>query len=551
MNCSVCYKRLLPAAFVAFAVSTLTAQPHYSRYVRPSPIGKLIYSTDEQGNRIPDYSYAGYGGGGVSLPNVPVKVVLEPAPGDDTDRIQAALNKVSIMPLDKNNLRGAVLLRAGLYEVKGSLKIAASGVVLRGQGIGPDGTTIRATSKEKSEWSNGWKNCLITVSGKNNFREIPNTRQHILDEQVTLEQTTFTIKDADAYKPGDPIMVQRDSNTAWIHAIGMDRIPARKDGNPIHQWKPGAREAYERTVTAVNGNRLTINHPLYNAIQQKYGGGWVYKYEFPGRIKNVGIENLRAVSVWEPEDGSDPLTHSAAMVQFFNATDCWASDLTSIGFYGTGILVGGKTRDITIQDCTLENAEPRFYEAYRYVARYGITLAGQGILVQRCKAFNCRHAFSVSSRTAGANVFLDCDGPSKLGASEPHHRWSTGVLFDYCGHNHATPILIMNRGSMGSGHGWTTGNSLMWNCIGDPLTAESPPIAKNYSIGCKGQRKPGPFEAFQPETYESWGRHVVPASLYLAQLKDRLGPEAVRNVASREQLERNLVSVKDQDNNSE
>lgn len=141
--------------------------------------------------------------------------------------------------------------------------------------------------------------------------------------------------------------------------------------------------------------------------------------------------------------------------------------------------------------------------------------------------------------------------PSTLGASEPHHRWSTGVLFDHCGHNHPTPILIMNRGSMGSGHGWTTGNSVMWNCIGDPLIAESPPISRNYSIGCKGQRKAGSFEAFQPETYESWGRHVVPASLYLAQLKDRLGTEAVRNVASREQLERNHISVKDQDNNLE
>lgn len=82
-------------------------------------------------------------------------------------------------------------------------------------------------------------------------------------------------------------------------------------------------------------------------------------------------------------------------------------------------------------------------------------------------------------------------------------------------------------------------------------TAESPPISRNYSIGCKVQRKAGPFEAFQPQTYESWGRHVVPASLYLAQLKDRLGTEAVRNVASREQLERNHISVKDQDNNLE
>ena len=542
---------MLSLVLLVLAASPLKAQPNYSSYVRPGPEGMLIYASDAQGNRIPDYSYAGYKGGVVSLPNAPVRIVLEPARGDDTERIQAAIDKVATMPFGKNGLRGAVLLKAGLYEVKGPLKIAASGVVLRGQGTGPDGTIIRATSKEKSEWSDDWKSCLITVSGKNDFREIPHTRQDIVNEKVTLEQTTLTIKDARAYQPGNLIIVRRNTNAAWVHAIGMDRIPPRKDRNPIRQWRPGARETYERAITAINGNQIIIDCPVYDTIEQRYGGGWVYKYEFPGRIQNVGVENLRAVSVWEPENGTDPLTHSAAMLQFFNAKDCWACDLTGIHFYGTGILVGSKTRDVTIQDCTLENAEPKYYAAYPYVARYGITLAGQGILVQRCKAFNCRHAFSVGSRTAGPNVFLDCDGPSTLGASEPHHRWSTGVLFDHCGHNHPTPILIMNRGSMGSGHGWTTGNSLMWNCIGDPLTAESPPISRNYSIGCKGQRKAGPFEAFQPQTYESWGRHVVPASLYLAQLKDRLGPEAVRNIASREQLERNHISVKDQDNNLE
>lgn len=516
-------------------ISTLHAENHYSKFAYPEPEGKLIYHEDAQGNRIPDYSYAGYGGGGVALPAAPVKITLEPQAGDDSLRIQEALDAVGKLPMDENGLRGAVLLSAGEYYIKDSLKITHSGVVLRGEGAGKDGTVLYATSKKSSEWAGRWPGCLITVTGKNDFHKIVDSQQEILDETVSVDQTTITVANAENVKAGDRIMVQRNSNQDWVHAIKMDQIPPRRDGKPVRQWQPGPREAYERKVVAVHGNVITIDRPVYNKIQRKYGGGWIYKYEFPGRIHHVGIENLRSVSLWEPQNENDMLDHYAAMLQFFHAENCWARDLTAIHFYGTGIYVGARTRHITVQDCRIENAGPRYYKKHSYVARYGITIGGQDILVQRCEAFNCRHAFSVGSRVAGASVFLDCDGPSSLGASEPHHRWSTGILFDHCGQRHPTPILIMNRGSMGSGHGWTASNSVMWNCIGDPLTVESPLITRNYGIGCKGKRRKGPFEELQEEAYDSWGRHVTPASLYLAQLHDRLGREAVQNVASAEQ----------------
>ena len=42
--------------------------PPCTRLVYPGIDGKLVYVPDEQGNIIPDYSHAGYGGGGVALP---------------------------------------------------------------------------------------------------------------------------------------------------------------------------------------------------------------------------------------------------------------------------------------------------------------------------------------------------------------------------------------------------------------------------------------------------------------------------------------------------
>src|SRR6188508_22823 len=113
--------------------------------VYPGPDGKLVYVPDEQGNTILDSSHAGYGGGGVPIPTVPVKETIWPVAGDNTEHVQAAIDRVSALPLDKFGFRGTLLLRAGYYRMATPLTIKASGVVLRGEGMGDTGTILVAT----------------------------------------------------------------------------------------------------------------------------------------------------------------------------------------------------------------------------------------------------------------------------------------------------------------------------------------------------------------------------------------------------------------------
>src|SRR5215470_7486249 len=61
------------------------------RYLRFDEKTGLSYQPDQRGDRIPDFSYAGYRGGGVALPDAPVKVVVPPSKGDSTERIQRAI----------------------------------------------------------------------------------------------------------------------------------------------------------------------------------------------------------------------------------------------------------------------------------------------------------------------------------------------------------------------------------------------------------------------------------------------------------------------------
>src|SRR5580698_7967742 len=113
--------------------------PAHSDWARLDGSGRLVYQHLKTGERILDFSYAGYMGGGVALPTPPVKATVSPSGGDDTAAMQAAIDQVSNLP-PADGVRGAVLLTAGHFRCNATLRIAASGVVLRGSGSGENDT---------------------------------------------------------------------------------------------------------------------------------------------------------------------------------------------------------------------------------------------------------------------------------------------------------------------------------------------------------------------------------------------------------------------------
>jgi len=175
--------------------------------------GKLVYSKDNRGNSLPDFSYVGYHSGEKAIPGVPVKITLEPSEGDDTKRIQDALDKLGTFPPDKAGFRGVLLLKRGIYQVEGALIISHSGTVLRGEGNGPDGTIIIATGYDDQKY----KRALITVGPKSDnldahtshryptdqIKLLTDSRQEIVDAYVPVGTYSFEVMSASGYKPGD------------------------------------------------------------------------------------------------------------------------------------------------------------------------------------------------------------------------------------------------------------------------------------------------------------------------------------------------------------
>src|SRR5438094_9810222 len=113
---------LIAALAVVIFTSAGAAPADSGKLVFAGKDGKLSYApADAAGDTIPDFSNAGYMGGGVRIPEVAVKITLKPAapPQDDTERIQQAIDEVAKMPLEKNGVRGAVLLARGNYRIEG------------------------------------------------------------------------------------------------------------------------------------------------------------------------------------------------------------------------------------------------------------------------------------------------------------------------------------------------------------------------------------------------------------------------------------------------
>ena len=123
-------------------------------------------------------------------------------------------------------------------------------------------------------------------------------------------------------------------------------------------------------------------------------------------------------------------------------------------------------------------------------------------------------------------MFLDCLATNTTADIGPHHRWSTGLLFDNIS---GGQIRVQNRGASGSGHGWAGAQTLFYNCRSSQsdIKVESAKGSMNWGIGCIGTSKLG------AGFWESWGKSVTPRSLYLAQLADRLGDQAVVNTTSK------------------
>ncbi len=495
-----------------------------SEWVHPGPDGRLVYKTTQLGDRVMDFSYAGYMGGGVALPEVPVKITVQPVEGDNTASIQEAVDKVAAMN-PHAGFRGAVLLAPGDYTCSGTITIRSSGVVLRGSGSGDKGSTLRMV---------GGRHPAIAINSPAEARpggEADRREGRVLgrtlvtDAYVPSGASTFTVADANALAPGDVISIQHPVTKAWVHFMQMDDL--RRDGRPQTWLGTSRRGSTLRTIKAVAASRVTVDIPLSDCLDTKLlspPGVAVLKMAPSARVDQVGVEHLH-IQCPAMEVAYTEAPYSAIRI---GGDDCWVRDVSCEETMNSTTIAG---RRITLQQVVVKHTFANLGAS----KPTDFSIEGSQILIDRCSVSGGNMYFVwTGSLQSGPNVLLSCTFTGRGSRVQPHMRWSTGLLVDGCRVPEGN-IDFMNRGAMGSGHGWTMGWAVAWNCQAKAYVIQNPPGAVNWAIGCigKGAPTPRPFDsgpALAEGIFDSPGVPVAPTSLYLAQLAERLGTKAVANI---------------------
>jgi autotransporter-associated beta strand protein len=511
-------RNLAVTAFMALTAFRAAGQVPNGAWVYPSATGNLLYQLDERGQRIIDFSQCGYRGGTEPLPNVTALipqnrwVLVSPGTGDDTALIQAAIDSVEALTPDANGWRGVVFLNAGEYQLATTLTINASGVVLKGAGTSATlGTRLRATDARQYT--------LIAVSGAGSRSTVTGTTHNLTPKSAPAGTRTFEVDSTSGLAVGHTVIVKRPSTANWIADMDMDQLgPA-----PVVPWTAGSKDLlFDRTITRIDGNWITVDVPLPQTFEALYGGGQIWRYTWTGRIQQVGIEDIYGFSDYA--SATDEL-HGWKFIQINNAMHSWVRSITAQYFGYAAVNVGDGAKWLTVADSQCLDPISIIDGGRRYSFNND---GAECALFVNNYARKGRHDFVFGEGVPGPNAFVHGTADTVYSDTGPHHRWSVGGLFDLVTVN-GNEINVQNRGNYGTGHGWAGAYMAVWNCTASGFRVRNPPTARNWLVGSIGtiRASAAPVGADPAGTYDSsgptgTGKAVHPRSLYYGQLQQRM-----------------------------
>lgn len=484
--------------------------------------GQIAYGVDAQGYKIPDFSHAGYLSSNTPVPTHGIeydtKSTLTNPSGDETARVQKAIDTVSALPVNAHGYRGAVTLGPGTWTVD-TLCIKTDGVVLRG--AGPGKTILR---DEKSLPAQTVCVGLPDVEEPDCLFDDgrTGTKWNITTAVVNVGDSSFDIASGHSLRVGDPIVIEHPCTSAWLSAIDggapgadawqVDEVPIR----------------YHRYVTAVSGTRITVDAPVMYSLVRSRSQCFVFKYTAQP-VQKVGVENLSMTHA-----STTSLANSS--LRFNRAENCWVRHVEISGYKQQGLAIRESTR-ITVDDVQVNDPCAPLEGG----TRYGISLkGGQLILVKNCSGRRNRHTFIGGGHAMDSgNVWLRCVATDNYAACEDgHQRWSNGTLFDNClfrregppeaGLSYDDKMLWMgNHGDNSNGHGWASCTGVVYRCTvsapGYAIVAK-PPTGMNYVIASTGDfRSDHSAHGDYPGALAITTSGTLPESLFEAQLAQRRG----------------------------
>ncbi len=477
---------------------------------------KLVYNSyNEKGDTLADFSYAGFYGGELELPDtdkLPLVMTLSPSgTDDDTDMIQKAIDKV--YNESKDDRMKVIKLKAGKYNInKNGIKLR-SGIVLSGEGQGPTGTILYATGKVNYN--------VIEIVGEKPVRI--SDEISIVDDYVKAGSKKVNVSDASEFNVGDLVCIIHPSTEEWIDALKMKDV-ITVYGDKVSWKKNMLNIKSERTITAINGNEITFDCGLFVPYDKVYAESYIYKIDDSGRVENVGIENLRVQSYFngDPYD----LNHAKMAIYAQKCKNIFVRNITTKNMFNGVFGCRDYATQITVQNCSALEPVSTIVGGNRYP--FYADVDTERILFTGCYSFDGRHDYMAVKGTSGPVVFTDSVADMSNACSETHAGFATGVLFDnlyQITDNSKGYFALANRGLYGTDtpQGWTAAGCVAWNCLANSIIVHKPPLSyQNFTVGVWGiyddkkstQLKQDELEGYQFLAYRYAGMDVGPDSAF-------------------------------------
>ncbi len=468
---------------------------------------------------IPDFSYAGYHYGEKAVPKVKAQIFdvtdFGAVANDDKSDREAFIK--AIAAATKNN-GGIIYFPKGRFHLRDkndqnqSIVISSSNIVLRGEGVGKNGTELfmeyaNPTTDPKKMWGSP---SLIHFKASG-------SKSKITDVVADAKQGSFSVEVATVggMKVGQWVCLEvRNNDREFIaeelkpYHVEERWTDLTKKGNNIYEY---------HLITAIEGNTITFKAPLMRGVEKKWG--WAI-YQFP-HLEEVGVENIAFHGNFQEEfvhHKDDIHDGGWSILSMTNLVNSWLTNCTFTNVSNAATI--GNSANVSAYNCQILGLT-----GHAAIKSQGSTRVFLGNIDDQPSQW---HSTGVSKPAMGTVIWrvkTSANSCFESHASQPRHTLfdaSQGGFMrgraggaDSNNPNHLGGLLFWNYNQTNEGTDnfdfWAT-DTKYWRFV-MPLF-----VGFHSKSG-----KPTNFVEDQVLLNESHGTPVYPESLYEAQLELRLG----------------------------
>lgn len=499
------------ACCLLFSLSAQAQQaaPLWEDFVKAKKIGNTPL--------LPDFSYAGYNFSETAIPAVSGKKVFRVddygARPNDEQFDDAAIQK-AVDAAEANPGGGVVFFSPGKYLIAGDedakkqIRIAKSGIVLKGSGSGTDGAKPVTEIYQAN----------MRINGRQ-FLFMPD--DSAADKLTTIVQDagreTFAVvvKDASKLKVGQDIVIRHRSEE-YTH-LYFGKLPLKPEWTRLF-GDNGGMQIYEiHTISGIEGNKVSFKNPLHYDIRMVKSASW--NIEAYHALEECGIEDILFSSNWK--------SYPEEFIHHKNAIHDYAYEAVGMEYVKNSWVRNCEFHDwnegVFIRSgykVTVENTHFRGKKGHASVhAR-----TGYGVLIRNCTFNGAQHHGAGTGYAAVGTVVTNCS----LGTDQNfdiHSGQPNATLYD-----NIDGGVFYNLGGPLGGHPHHGKYLVLWNFyhksdkeqhynFWDMSRRRNYTIAEPILVGFRSN-KPVTFE--NAGINELQGKEVLPKSLFEAQLELRM-----------------------------